>query len=90
MLQKKKKNRKTEPPLTLYPRMVNSEANPVSIPINRCQIVDVKVHRHCPRVDIPRTFSTQHCFQDLPALTLILDARNDDVFPQLHQSHIPL
>jgi hypothetical protein len=58
------KNRKTEPTLTLYPRMVNSEANPVSIPIKWCQIVHVKVHRHCPRVVVPRTFSTQqHVFR---------------------------
>lgn len=49
-----------EEALTLYTRMVNSKAKPISVAIERCQIVDVKVHRHRSTVLSADTLSAQH------------------------------
>lgn len=42
--------------------MVNSEAEPVSVTVDRCQIVDIEVHRHRSRnggVGVPGAFPAE-------------------------------
>lgn len=60
--------------VTLNARMVNSEAKPISVTVNRCEIVDVKVNRVRTGFFLARHRNefTQHCEFDVIVVVVVV------------------